>query len=225
MAAKSGNTRAGNKVRGGARWMDEHVNDPYVKRAKAEGYRSRAAYKLIQIDQRDRILQRGQVVVDLGAAPGSWTQVAAARVGPTGRVIALDILPMDAVPGVTVIEGDFSADAALDQLVGLLDRSAVDVVLSDMAPNLSGIAFADQARAVALAELALEFAAAHLKPTGVLVLKVFQGGGFGGLLAAVRARFASVQSRKPDASRDRSAEMFLVARGLRHPPSVSENAR
>lgn len=207
--------RSGNKVRGGVRWMAEHVNDPYVKRAKAEGYRSRAAYKLMEIDRRDHILARGQVVVDLGAAPGSWAQVAAAKVGPSGRVIALDLLPVEALPGVTVIEGDFSTDAVLDLLVQTLAGKAVDVVLSDMAPNLSGIAVADQARAVALAELAMQFAADHMKADGVLVLKTFQGSGFGELLGALRRQFASVQSRKPDASRERSAEMYLVARGRR----------
>lgn len=195
--------------------MDEHVNDPYVKRAKAEGYRSRAAYKLIELDRRDRILARGQIVVDLGAAPGSWSQVAVGRVGAPGRVIALDLLPVQPLAGVSMIEGDFSTDEVLGRLVEALEGRQVDVVLSDMAPNLSGIAVADQARAVALGELALEFAEAHLKPGGVLVMKVFQGSGFTELLAAIRRRFVSVQARKPDASRDRSAEMFLVARGKR----------
>lgn len=207
--------RSGNKVRGGARWMSEHVNDPYVKRAKAEGYRSRAAYKLIELDRRDRILARGQVIVDLGAAPGSWSQVAASRVGPAGRVIALDLLPIEALAGVTIIEGDFSTEEVLHQLVQTLEGNSVDVVLSDMAPNISGIAVADQARAVALGELAMAFAADHLKAQGVLVLKTFQGSGFTELLGELRRQFASVQARKPDASRDRSAEMFVVARGRR----------
>ncbi len=202
-------------VRGGVRWMDEHVNDPFVRRARSEGYRSRAAYKLIELDQRDRLFAGGQLVVDLGAAPGSWSQVAAARVGPRGRVIAIDLLPVEPLPQVTVIEGDFTTDAVLDAITAALSGQRADVVLSDLSPNLSGIAVADQARSALLTELALDFVFTHLKPDGAFVVKAFQGRDFPALLASMRSRFASVISRKPEASRDRSAEMYLVARGYR----------
>src|SRR4051794_25645220 len=167
-------------------WMREHVTDPYVKRANAEGYRSRAAYKLQQIDARDKLLKAGMTVVDLGAAPGGWSQVAAEGVGPTGRVIALDILEMRQVPGVTVICGDFSDAATLRALEQALDGSTVDLVLSDMAPNISGIASADQARAMGLAELAINFASKHLKPQGNFLVKTFQGAGYEGLVQSLR---------------------------------------
>ncbi len=202
-------------VRGGVRWMDEHVNDPFVRRARAEGYRSRAAFKLIELDERDRLFAAGHLVVDLGAAPGSWSQIAAARVGPRGRVIAVDLLPIEPLPRVTVIEGDFTTDAVLDTIAVALGGQRADVVLSDMSPNLSGIASADQARSALLAELALDFILTHLKPEGAFVVKTFQGSGFPALLGSMRRRFASVISRKPEASRDRSAEMYLVARGYR----------
>ena len=207
--------QGGRMVRGGVRWMDEHVNDPFVRRARAEGFRSRAAYKLIELDQRERLFAPKQLVVDLGAAPGSWSQVAAARVGAQGRIIAVDLLPVQPLPAVTVIEGDFTSDAVLDSITSALGDERVDIVLSDMSPNLSGIAIADQARATLLAELALDFAIANLKPNGVFVVKAFQGVGFPALLASMRSRFGSVVSRKPEASRDRSAEMYIVARGYR----------
>ncbi|MFM9883626.1 MAG: RlmE family RNA methyltransferase [Burkholderiales bacterium] len=207
--------QGGRMVRGGVRWMDEHVNDPFVRRARAEGFRSRAAYKLIELDQRDRLFAPKQLVIDLGAAPGSWSQVAAARVGAQGRIIAVDLLPVQPMPAVTVIEGDFTTDAVLEAITSALGGERVDVVLSDMSPNLSGIAIADQARATLLAELALDFAITHLKPNGAFVVKAFQGVGFPALLASMRSRFGSVASRKPEASRDRSAEMYMVARGYR----------
>src|SRR5688500_2296336 len=178
-------------------WMREHVTDPYVKRANAEGYRSRAAYKLQQIADKDKLLKPGMTVVDLGAAPGGWSQVAAQAVGRTGRVIAVDVLEMAQVPGVTVIRGDFHAAATLRALEEALDGRPVDRVLSDMAPNLSGIAAADQARSIALAELALEFASKHLKPEGKLLVKTFQGSGYDELVATLRRSFAQLLTRKP----------------------------
>lgn len=193
-------------------WLDRHVSDPYVHRAQQLGYRSRAAFKLLELDARDRLLARGQVVVDLGAAPGGWSQVAAERVGPTGRVVAVDLLEMAPLAGVTVIRGDFSTEATLADVAAALDARPVDVVLSDMAPNLSGIAATDQARSVELCALAVAFAAEHLKPGGVLLMKGFQGAGFPELLARLRREFAAVASRKPDASRRQSSEIYLRAR-------------
>ena len=193
-------------------WLKRHVNDPYVHRAQALGYRSRAAFKLLEIEARDKLLARGQVVVDLGAAPGGWSQVAAEKVGPGGRVIALDVLEMAPLPGVMFIQGDFTIAATLAALERELAGAAVDVVLSDMAPNLSGIAATDQARSLALCELAVAFALEHLKPGGALLMKGFQGAGFPELLAQMRREFVTVASRKPDASRDQSSEMYLRAR-------------
>ena len=193
-------------------WLKRHVNDPYVHRAQALGYRSRAAFKLLEIEARDRLFARGQVVVDLGAAPGGWSQVAAEKVGPGGRVIALDVLEMAPVTGVTFIQGDFTTEPTLAALERELGGVAVDVVLSDMAPNVSGIATTDQARSLALCELAVAFALEHLKSGGALLMKCFQGAGFPELLAQMRREFATVASRKPDASRDRSSEMYLLAR-------------
>jgi 23S rRNA (uridine2552-2'-O)-methyltransferase len=195
-------------------WMREHVTDPYVKRANAEGYRSRAAYKLQQIDARDKLLKPGMTVVDLGAAPGGWSQVASKRVGPTGRVIALDLLEIAQVPGVTVICGDFGEDATLLALAQALEGSPVDLVLSDMAPNISGIASADQARAVGLAELAIDFASKHLKPHGNLLVKTFHGAGYEELVETLRRTFLQVYTRKPEASRSRSSEVYLLGKGL-----------
>lgn len=195
--------------------MHEHLNDTYVQRANAEGYRARAAYKLMEIDERDRLLRPGRVVVDLGAAPGSWCQVARQRVGSDGRVLALDILPMDPVPGVDFLQGDFTEDAVLAELESRLAGAAVDLVLSDMAPNLSGVATVDQARSIYLCELALDFAGRHLKPGGQFLVKVFQGEGFMGFRKAMDEVFLSVQVRKPKASRDRSAEVYLLGVGLR----------
>ncbi len=195
--------------------MQEHVNDPYVQRAVAQGYRTRAAFKLMEIDDRDRLLRRGSVVVELGAAPGGWSQVIAERVLPAGRVIALDMLPMEPVPGVVFIEGDFREAGTLARLEQALGDDRADLVVSDMAPNLSGVGASDQARAMHLCELALEFARVHLKPRGVFLVKGFQGVGYPGFVAEMRKAFETVVSRKPRASRGRSAEMYLVGKGLK----------
>jgi 23S rRNA (uridine2552-2'-O)-methyltransferase len=194
-------------------WLRRHVNDPYVQRSKREGYRSRAAYKLIEIDEKDHILSAGAVVVDLGAAPGGWTQVAVRKAGARGRVIAIDLLEMPDVPGAVFIQADFSTAAGVARVEAALAGSRPDVVLSDMAPNLSGIAITDQARSMALAELAREFAFSHLKPGGALLVKVFQGAGYDEFLRSLRAGFSKVVVRKPDASRGESAELYLLARG------------
>jgi 23S rRNA (uridine2552-2'-O)-methyltransferase len=195
--------------------MQRHVADPYVRRARALGYRSRAAFKLLEIDTRDRLFAAGQVVVDLGAAPGGWSQVAAERTGPSGRVVAIDLLDMTPLAGVTFIRGDFTAEPVRRELERALGGRPVDLVLSDLSPNLSGVAATDSARSIALAEDAVEFAAAHLRRDGTLLVKTFQGAGFPALLRQVRARFAQVASRKPEASRSRSSEMYLLARGPR----------
>jgi len=198
--------------------MKRHVADPYVRQAKALGYRSRAAFKLAEIDRTDRLFAAGQRVVDLGAAPGGWSQIAAERVGPGGRVIAVDVLEVAPLPGVTVIRGDFTDEAVLREVERGLDGEPVDLVLSDLSPNLSGVAANDQARSVHLCELALEFGLAHLKPGGMLLVKSFQGAGFPAFLQRLRASFERVVSRKPDASRSRSSEMYLLARGPRAKP-------
>lgn len=203
------------KNRSSRAWVHEHVNDPYVQRARAEGYRARAAYKLLEIDERDRLLKPGAVVVDLGASPGSWSQVARRRSGPEARIVALDILPMESLDGVEFIHGDFTTDATLAELEECLDGARVDLVLSDMAPNLSGVAAVDQARSIHLCELALDFARQHLKPGGQLLVKVFQGEGFLPFRREMETVFSTVQVRKPKASRDRSAEVYLLGRQLR----------
>ncbi len=196
-------------------WMREHINDPYVQKAKAEGYRSRAAYKLMEMDQKDRLLAPGQLVVDLGAAPGSWSQVAAAKLGSKGRVVAVDLLPMEPLPRVHFVQGDFREQEVLDALLLALGGSKADLVICDLAPNISGIGMSDQARSMYLAELALEFARQCLKPGGSLLVKVFQGAGFTEFLTAMRKAFAKVGSRKPEASRGRSSEMYLLGKGLK----------
>jgi len=196
-------------------WMREHVNDPFVQRAKAEGKRSRAAYKLLEIDTKDHLLKPGMLVADLGAAPGGWSQVAADKVKPGGRVVALDLLPLEPLPGVEFLQGDFHDRAVLAQLEKLLGGQRVGLVLSDMAPNMSGIAVSDQARAMHLAELALEFAAQHLKPGGDFLVKVFQGAGFTEFRNAMRPVFESVVVRKPLSSRGRSNELYLLGRRRR----------
>lgn len=196
-------------------WVHEHLNDPYVQRAQADGYRARAAYKLTEIDERDHLLRPGAVVVNLGAAPGSWCQIAVKRCGPKGRVLALDLLPMEAVAGVDFLLGDFTEDAVLEEFERRLDGARVNVVLSDMAPNLSGVATVDQARSIHLCELALDFAVRHLKPGGQFLVKVFQGEGFMAFRQQMESAFASVQVRKPKASRDRSAEVYLLGKGPR----------
>jgi 23S rRNA (uridine2552-2'-O)-methyltransferase len=192
------------------------VNDPYVQRSKREGYRSRSAYKLTEIDDRDHILASGQVVVDLGSAPGGWSQVAVKRVGAKGTVLAIDLLAMEPVRGVEFVQGDFTKRSGLEAMRKIVGDRAVDVVLSDMAPNLSGIGVSDQARSMELAELARDFAVLHLQAAeGVFLVKVFQGAGYDEYLKSLRAAFRKVLVRKPDASRDESAEQYLLARGLK----------
>jgi 23S rRNA (uridine2552-2'-O)-methyltransferase len=195
--------------------MMQHVNDPYVKRATAEGMRSRAAYKLQQIDDKDHLLKPGMVVVDLGATPGGWSQVAAKRVAPTGRVIAIDLLAMTELHGVTFIKGDFSEDSGLAAVERALAGAAADLVLSDMAPNISGVTQVDQARLIGLVDLALDFASKHLKPQGNFLVKVFHGAGFDEYVKAMRGVFRQVQTRKPDASRSGSREVYLLGKGLK----------
>lgn len=196
-------------------WMHEHVTDPYVQRAQKDGYRARAAYKLLEIDERDRLLKPGTVVVDLGAAPGSWSQVAAAK---GAKVIALDLLPITPLRGVEFIQGDFNDDAVLKRLEELLNGQSAGLVISDMAPNISGISTMDQARAMHLAELALDFAVNHLQPGGAFLVKLFQGTGFEDYVKDMRAHFERVATRKPKASRDRSSELYLLGQNLRARP-------
>jgi 23S rRNA (uridine2552-2'-O)-methyltransferase len=191
-------------------WMREHINDPYVQRAQKDGYRSRAAYKLLEIDEHDHLIKPGMVVVDLGATPGGWCQVVANKLGDKGRIIALDLLPLHPLPRVEFIQGDFREDSVLAQLEELLNGQQIGLVISDMAPNISGIDSADQARAMHLAELALDFAMQHLKPGGVFLVKVFQGVGFEDYLKLMRSNFVKVVTRKPKASRDRSSEQYLL---------------
>lgn len=191
-------------------WMREHVNDPYVKLAKQRGYRSRAAFKLDEINTRDHLIRPGMLVVDLGATPGGWSQIAA-KLG--AKVIALDLLEMDGIAGVTFIQGDFTGAAALTELEHVLAGRLPDLVISDMAPNMSGVASADQARSMLLCELALEFACNHLKPGGDFLVKAFQGEGFQTYVQAMRRQFAQVITRKPRASRDRSSEVYLLGKG------------
>ncbi|MGA1562884.1 MAG: 23S rRNA (uridine(2552)-2'-O)-methyltransferase RlmE [Gammaproteobacteria bacterium] len=196
-------------------WLKEHFSDPYVKKAQEEGWRSRAAYKLAEIDRKDGLLKAGMRIVDLGAAPGGWSQYAAQKLQGRGQVVALDILPMDALLDVTVLQADFRETEALDQLRQVLSDEPVDLVLSDMAPNMSGQDSTDQARAMYLAELALEFVDEVLRPGGAFLTKVFQGVGFDEYLRAMRERFERVASRKPDASRARSREIYLLGQGFR----------
>ena len=196
-------------------WLAEHFDDHYVRLAQQQGWRSRAAFKLLELQDKYGLIEEGMVVVDLGAAPGGWCQVALRLVGDRGRVIALDILPMEPLPGVTFIQGDFTEDEPLQRLESELGGRDVDLVLSDMAPNMSGVAATDQARAMYLAELALAFVRDHLKPGGTFVVKLFQGTDFDGFVREVRALFDKVQVRKPKASRPRSREVYLLARGRR----------
>jgi 23S rRNA (uridine2552-2'-O)-methyltransferase len=211
--------QARKKHRSNRDWIERHLSDPFVKRSVQEGYRSRAAYKLAEIDDKDRLLRPGAVVVDLGAAPGSWTQVIRERLSRRGqlggRVIALDILPMEPLPDVEVIVGDFREEAVERELEQKLQGTKVDAVLSDMAPNLSGIAAADAARSLLLAELALEFAVKHLAADGIFLVKAFQGSGYSQYVERLKRTFRSVSVRKPAASRESSAEVYLLARGLR----------
>lgn len=198
-----------------ARWKARQARDPYVKRAHAEGWRSRAVFKLSELQGKEKLLKPGDVVVDLGAAPGAWSQFAAGVVGRGGRVLALDILPMDPVPGVEILTGDFREEAVMQALLASLAGTPVDLVMSDMAPNMSGTRVVDQPRAMYLAELAADFASQVLRPGGNLVVKLFQGEGFQEYVEAVRQRFASVRLRKPGASRSGNRETYLVARNFR----------
>ncbi len=197
------------------RWLKEHFDDPYVKQAQKEGYRSRAVYKLLEIQERNRILRAGMTVVDLGAAPGGWSQIAVTKVKPGGLMIALDILPMEPLEGVQVLQGDFREQSVIDELLEVLDGRPVDLVLSDMAPNISGMDAVDQPRAMDLAELALDFSRQVLKPDGTLLLKLFQGQGSEEFLRNLRAAFGTVAIRKPKASRPRSREVYALARNFK----------
>lgn len=203
-----------------SRWLREHFDDVYVKKAQAEGYRSRAVFKLDELIERDRLLKPGMRIVDLGAAPGGWSQLVRERMGDTGSVVALDILPMQGLAGVEFIQGDFREPEVLSALEAQLNGQKLDLVLSDMAPNMSGVALADQIRAMDLAELALQFSQDWLKPGGSLLIKVFQGTGFDDYLRNLRASFTRVTMRKPKASRARSRETYALAVGFR-PPSGS----
>jgi 23S rRNA (uridine2552-2'-O)-methyltransferase len=197
------------------RWLAEHFSDEFVKLAQARGYRSRAVFKLEELHARERLFKPGMTVLDLGAAPGGWSQFAAERVGKSGRIIALDLLPVEAIPGVTTIQGDFQEEAVLDQLIETLAGQSVDLVLSDMAPNMSGMRVVDQSRAIYLAELALDTARRVLKPGGSFVVKLFHGAGFDEFQRDARCSFGSLANRKPKASRDRSREVYLVAKNFR----------
>lgn len=202
------------RTKSSRRWLDRHLGDEYVKRAQREGYRSRAVYKLLEIQAKEAILASGMRVVDLGAAPGGWSQVAARIVGPKGQVLALDRLPMEPLPRVTFIQGDFGEDEPLRRLREALEGESVDLVLSDMAPNVSGNAAVDQPRMIYLCELALDLAREVLKPGGTLVVKAFHGEGFDAYLKELREPFRRVASRKPKSSRPRSRELYLVATGF-----------
>jgi 23S rRNA (uridine2552-2'-O)-methyltransferase len=201
-------------------WLAQHLSDPYVKLAQQRGYRSRAAFKLIEIDEQDKLIRPGMTIVDLGAAPGAWSQVLRERlVGPggvlRGRIVALDILPMEPVADVEFLQGDFRETEVLERLERTLDGQAVDLVVSDMAPNLSGVEVADSARMADLIELAVDFAVHHLKPDGALLVKCFHGSGYSQLVELFKRHFVRVAPRKPKASRDKSAETFLLGRGLK----------
>jgi 23S rRNA (uridine2552-2'-O)-methyltransferase len=196
-------------------WIKQHVKDPYVKQSQVDGYRSRASYKLLEIVEKDRLIRSGMTVVDLGSAPGGWSQVAARLVGHTGRVHALDLLPMDSIAGVDFIQGDFTEEDIFDELLRLIENRPVDLVISDMAPNLSGNKAVDQPAVMYLAELAVELAEKVLTSNGVFIAKLFQGQGFDPFVLQVRTLFNGVSIIKPDASRSRSREVYLVAKGLK----------
>lgn len=196
-------------------WIKQHVNDPYVKQSQRDGYRSRASYKLLEIVEKDRLIRSGMTVVDLGSAPGGWSQVASRLVGHDGRVHALDILPMDPIAGVDFIQGDFTEDAIFTQLIDLIGNRAVDLVISDIAPNLSGNKTVDQPAMIYLAELGVDLANRVLSKNGVFIAKLFQGQGFDPFVQQVRTLFNGVSIIKPDASRSRSREVYLVAKGLK----------
>jgi 23S rRNA (uridine2552-2'-O)-methyltransferase len=203
------------RTKSSARWLAEHAADPYVKRAHDEGWRSRAAFKLEEIQRSDRLLKPGMTVIDLGAAPGGWSQYVARFLDGRGRVIAMDILDMPSIPGVEFLQGDFNDDAVIERLMALVGATKVDLVLSDMAPNMMGIADVDHDRSMQLVELAVDFASRTLRPGGDFLTKVFQGRGFEPLIKQLRGSFESVKLRKPKASRSRSAELYVLARGYR----------
>jgi 23S rRNA (uridine2552-2'-O)-methyltransferase len=196
-------------------WIKQHVNDPYVQQSQRDGYRSRASYKLLEIIGKERLIRPGMTVVDLGAAPGGWSQVAMELVGHEGRVHAVDLLPMDGIAGVDFIQGDFTEEPVLQQLMALIDNRPVDLVISDMAPNLTGSKAVDQPQIIYLVELAVDLAAQVLKPDGVFIAKLFQGEGFDEFVRQVRTLFNTVSMRKPDASRSKSREVYMVAKGLK----------
>lgn len=210
------------KLRSNRAWIERHINDPFVKKSRQEGYRARSVYKLTELDEREHLFHPGMTVVDLGSAPGSWTQIAVERLKDKngelqGRVIAMDILPMDPVEGAVFIQGDFREQEVADKLSEVVGTDGVDVVISDMAPNLSGVAMVDANASIYLNELALDFAVKHLKPEGVFVTKSFQGSGYSQFIEACKKAFKSVAQRKPEASRGSSAEMYVVAKGLKNP--------
>jgi len=196
-------------------WLKEHFDDVYVRRAKEEGYRSRASFKLLEIQEQDKLIRQGMTIVDLGAAPGGWSQVATNLAGEKGQVIASDILPIDSLPGVEFLQGDFTENAVLERLIELLKDRQADLVISDMAPNMSGMSDIDLPRVMYLAELALDLAKTVLKPDGAFLVKVFHGEGYEELQTAVKSSFSSVKVRKPNASRARSSEIYLLAAGFR----------
>ncbi len=198
-----------------ANWLREHFNDPFVKQAQKDGYRSRASYKLLEIQEKDRLIRPGLSVIDLGAAPGGWSQVTSRLIGGQGRLIASDILEMDSIPDVTFIQGDFTHDEVLQQILEAVGDSHVDLVISDMAPNMSGTPEVDMPRAMFLCELALDLATRVLKPGGDFLIKIFQGEGFDMYLKDVRTKFDKVQMRKPSSSRDRSREQYLLGKGFK----------
>jgi 23S rRNA (uridine2552-2'-O)-methyltransferase len=193
-------------------WVKRHLNDPFVKRAQEDGYRSRAVYKLAEIEMKESLIKPGQVIVDLGSAPGGWSQYSIKKVGPKGKVIAIDLLPMEDVAGVHFILADFSVDAGLNAVVDALENRPVDLVISDMSPNLTGIPVTDQARLFDLQELALDFAVKFLQPNGAFIVKVFQGVGFEAFVKLLRQHFTEVATKKPDASRDESREVYILAK-------------
>ncbi|MBS0307515.1 MAG: RlmE family RNA methyltransferase [Proteobacteria bacterium] len=204
-------------------WVHDHLNDPFVKLAQKEGYRARAVYKLQEIDEAEKLIRSGQVIVDLGCTPGSWSQYVRNKLagqaggGINGVIIGLDILPMEPIADVHFIQGDFREQAVLDQLEALVGERQVDLVLSDMAPNLSGVAVTDAARVEHIIELAMDFARTHLKPSGALLVKCFNGSGYNDILSKFREEFKTVSSKKPKASRDKSSEIFVLGKGLKNP--------
>ena len=206
-------------------WLVRHVSDPYVRKAGKEGYRARSAFKLLELVERSHLALPGQTVVDLGAAPGSWSQVLAQRVGRMGKVVAVDLLEVAPMSGLTFVQGDFREEVVLRRLEAALEGRKVDLVVSDMAPNISGVRATDQARSIHLCELALEFARIHLNPRGAFVVKAFQGSGYPEFLAQMRRTFVTVVSKKPRASRGESKEMYLLGKGLRMEPRGGERER